>query len=85
MSSSDESDAEPMSTDMLEDIRDDNQSHMIINRREVRYRIRDCIKQSQVEWKGELLSMQNMGKGLLKLFKDVVNDIFQALPILGDG
>ena len=36
MSSSDESDAEPMSTDMLEDIRDVSQSRAIINRRESR-------------------------------------------------
>ena len=41
MSSGDESDAEPMSMDMLEDIRDGIQSHPIVNRREKRYRIRD--------------------------------------------
>ena len=34
MSSGDESDAETMSTDMLEDICDGSQSYMIINRRE---------------------------------------------------
>ena len=29
--------------------------------------------------------MQNMGKGLNKLFKALVNDISQALPILGES
>ena len=43
MSSGDESDAEPMSTDMLEDISDVSQSHMRINRREACYKICDCI------------------------------------------
>ena len=49
MSSGDESNAEPMSTDMLEDIRDIRQSHPSINRREARYKIRDHIKQRQSE------------------------------------
>ena len=55
MSSGDESEAEPMSTDMLEDIRERSQYHPSINRREACYRIRDCVKQSQAEWKGALL------------------------------
>ena len=45
MSSGHESDAGPMSTDMLEDIFDGSQSHPIMNRREACYRIRDHIKQ----------------------------------------
>ena len=63
MSSGYEYDAEPMSTDMLEDIRDGSQSHMSINRIEARYNIRDHIKQGQVELKVALLSTRNMGKG----------------------
>ena len=55
MSSGDESDAEPMSTDMLEDSCDKIQSHPSINRREVYYNIRGCIKWGQAEWKGALL------------------------------
>ena len=51
VSSGDEPDAEPMSTDMLEDIHDSSQSHTSINRRESRYKIRDCIKRSQLELK----------------------------------
>ena len=75
MSPRDETDAEPMSADILEDIHDISQSHPRINRIEARYKIRDCIKQGQLERKGELLSTQNMGKKLLKLFKDVINEI----------
>ena len=48
MSSGDESDDE---LTMLEDIRDGSQSFPGLNRREARYKIYDCIKQGQVEWK----------------------------------
>ena len=84
MSSGDESDTEPMYTYVLEDIRDISQSHPNINRIEAWYKIRGPFKQRQAEWKGALLSTQNMGKGLHKLFKAVVNDISQALTILGE-
>ena len=50
----DESDHEPMSMKILEDISDGSQSHLNINRREVRYKIRDRIKKRQPEWKGAL-------------------------------
>ena len=83
MSLGDESDAEPMSTQMLEDIRDGNQSHPRVNRRDALYKICDCIKQIQAEWKGALLSTQNMGKYLHKAFKAVVNDFFLSVPIWG--
>ena len=79
-----ESDDEPMFTDMLEDIRDGNKSHLRINRRVARYKIGDHIKRGQAEQKGALLSMQNIGKGLHKVFKAFINDILQALPILGE-
>ena len=81
MYSGDESDAELMSTDMLENICDESQFHPSINRKEASYNISDRFKQRQVEWKGALLSTQNMGKGLQKVFKAVVNEILQALPI----
>ena len=45
--SGDDYDAEPMSTDMLEDIRDGSQSHPGINRRETRYKIFDHNKRGQ--------------------------------------
>ena len=69
MSSGDESYAEPMSTDMLEGINDISQSHPSINTREAHYKIRDRFKKRQAEWKGFLLSTQNMGKGLHKSYK----------------
>ena len=77
ISSGNESDDEPMSKDMLEDIRDGSQSHPKVNRREARYKIYDIIKQIQSEWKGSLLYKQNMGKGLHKVFKNVVIEISQ--------
>ena len=72
MSSSDESDAEPMSTDMLEDIPGGSQTHLNVNMKEARYKIRDRIKQGQLEWKGALKSTRSMGKGLHKVFSTVV-------------
>ena len=69
---------------MLEDIRDGGQSCLRVNRREERYNIHDHIKRCQVECKVVLLSMWNAVKGLHKVFKDVVNDISQALSILGE-
>ena len=77
MSSRDESDAESMYMDMLEDICDGIQYHLSINSRESRYTIIDRIKQSQEEWKGALLSTRNMGKVLYQLFKAAVNEISQ--------
>ena len=44
MDSGDESDDEPMSTEMLEDIHDGIQSHPSVNRKEERYKISDRIK-----------------------------------------
>ena len=46
MSSVYESDAEPISVEMLEYIYDVSQSHPIVNRREACCNIRDSIKQS---------------------------------------
>ena len=84
MDSGDESDDEHMSTDMLEYIHGASKSHPSVNRRESRYIIRDCIKRRQTEWKGAL-SNRNIGKGLHKLFKGIVNDILQVLPPLSES
>ena len=46
MISDDESDDEPMSTEILEDIHDVSQSHPSVNRRETRYKIRVSIKKN---------------------------------------
>ena len=57
------SDQDLLSTEMLEDIRDGSQTHPNVNKREAHYKIRDCIRQSQPEWKGALKAARNMGKG----------------------
>ena len=51
LDSGDESDDEPMSTEMLADICDRSQSYLNVNRRDACYKIRDRIKQRQLEWK----------------------------------
>ena len=43
----DESDYDPMSMDMLEDIRNGSQYHLTVCNIEARYKIRDCINQGQ--------------------------------------
>ena len=70
---------------MLEYICDSSKSHSKVNSRETRYKIRDCIKLRQTEWRGELLSTRNMVKDLQKVFKAVVNDNLQVSPILGES
>ena len=47
MSSVNESDSEPMSTDMLEDVRDGSQSRPIINRIYACYKIRDNLNKGE--------------------------------------
>ena len=81
MDSGDESNYEPMSTYMLEDSNDGSQSHPNVNRREARYKIRDCIKQRQSEWKGALKATRNIGKVSHEVFRIVVKDIFRDLPL----
>ena len=85
MDSVNASNVEPMSTEMLEDIFDGSKSHLSLNRREVRYKIYYHIKRRQTEWKGALLSPQNMNKGFHIFLKAVVNNILNVLPILGDS
>ena len=85
ISSGDESDAETLFTEMLEDNHVGSQSHPSIYMREVRCKIRDCIKRGQLECIGAILSMQNMGNDLHKMFKAVLNILSQALPILGES
>ena len=48
MDSGDESDDDPISTEILEDILDGSQSYRNINRREARYKICDRIKNHKV-------------------------------------
>ena len=83
MDSSDDSDDEPMSTDIPEDICHVSHYHPVINRRDVRYKIFDCIKQRQLEWKVALRATRNMSKGSHKVFKTFEKKILQDLPPLG--
>ena len=81
----DDSDHDLIYTDMLEDICDGRQSHLNVNQREACYKICDRIRQRQSERKEELKATQNMGKGLHKVFKTVVKDIYQYFPPLGES
>ena len=54
LDSSDKSDHDLISTEMLQDICDGSQTHPNANKRKARYKIRDCIRQRQSEWKGAL-------------------------------
>ena len=44
----DESDHDLIYTEMLEDMRDGSQTYPNVNKREARYKIRDCIRQRQL-------------------------------------
>ena len=68
---------------MLEDIRDKNKTHPNVNRREARYKIRDCIRQRQSERKGALRATKSIGKGLHKVFSTVVKEIFARIDTFG--
>ena len=59
MDSGDELDHEPISTEILEDIRDGSQSHPSVNKREALYKIRDPIKQRQSKRKRALKATRN--------------------------
>ena len=77
MDSGDNSDHDTISMDMLGKNCDRSQSHPNINKIEARYKICDCIRQRQSEWKVELKATRNMGKGSHKVFKTVVKEIFK--------
>ena len=70
---------------MLEGICDRSQSRKSVNRREACYKIQNRINQRQSERKGALKAKQKMGKGLHKVFKTVVKNIYQDLPPLGES
>ena len=76
---------ELISTETLHDIRDVNQTHLNIDKKEARCKIRDRVKQMQSEWKGALKAKRNMGKGLHKVFSNIVKEILQELTNLGES
>ena len=68
-----------ISTKTLHDIRDGNQTHPKIDKREARLAIHDRIKQKKLQWKGELRATHKMGKGLHRVFSTIVSEILQEL------
>ena len=72
-----------ISTETLHDIRDRNQTHQKINKRESRMAIRDRIKENKSEWKGALRATHKMGKGLHRVFSTIVSEILQELTNFG--
>ena len=78
-----ESDHDIISTEMLEDILDESQTHPSVDRIESHYKICDCIRQRQSEWKGAIKDTQSTGKGLHKVFSTVVKDIFARMDTFG--
>ena len=64
-----------ISTETLHDIRDGNQTHPKIDKREARLEIRDRIKQKKSQWKVALRAMHKMGKGLHRVFSTIVLEI----------
>ena len=64
-----------ISTETLHDIRDGNQTHPKIDKREARLKIRDRIKQKKSQWKGSLRATLEMGKGLHRVFSTIVSEI----------
>ena len=85
LDSNGKSDHDLISTEMLEDICDRSRTHTNVNKMEARCKIRDRIKQMQLEWKGALKATRSMGKGLHKVFSTVVKEILQELTALGES
>ena len=80
-----ESDDNHISTETLEDICNGNHTHQTVDKREARLKIRDRIKQSKLEWKGELKATHKMGKGLHRVFSTIAKEIFQELTNFGES
>ena len=66
-----------ISKETLHDIRDINQTHPSIDKRESRLEIRDRIKQKKSQRKGALRATHKMGKGLHRVFSTVISEISQ--------
>ena len=82
----DKSDYDLISTEMLEEICDRSQSLPNVNQKEACYKIRDRIRQRQLERKGALKDTQYMDKGLHKVFNTVVKEILKEfLPLRESG
>ena len=85
MGSGDDSDDEPMFTEMLEDISDGSQYHPNVNRREARYKYVIVLSKDNRNGKQRLKLIETWGKGSHKVFKTVVKEISQDFPPLGES
>ena len=56
-----------------------------MNTRGARLKICDHIRAPQSDWKGAYLSAKKIGKGLHKVFQDVVNKLIHSLPTFGES
>ena len=74
-----------ISTETLHEIRDGNQTHPSIDKREARLEIRDRIKQKKSIRKGALRDTHKMGKGLHRVFSTIVSEISQELTSFGES
>ena len=68
----------------LHDIRDGNQTHPNIDKREARLKMRNRIKQNKSQWKGALRATHKMGKGLHRVLSTIVSEISQELTNFGE-
>ena len=68
-----------INTETFHDIRDGNQTHTNIDKREACLKIRDRIKQKKPKQKGGLRATHKMGKGLHRFFSTIVSEISQEL------
>ena len=73
-----------ISTETLHGIRDINQTHPNIDKREARLKIRDRVNQNKLEWKGALRATHKMGKVLHRVFSTIVSEISQELTNFGE-
>ena len=75
------SDEKYISMDDPEDIRDGNYVHPNIHARYSRFKIRDGIRHVHSKWKGAEISSKMMGKGLHSVFKAIVKELNNSLPV----
>ena len=72
-----------ISTEALHDIRDGNQTHPKIDKREARLAIHDRILKKKSQWKGALRATHKMGKVLHRLFSTIISEISQEFTNFG--
>ena len=73
-----------INTNDLEEIQYGNYLHTDINARDTILKINDHIRQGKSERKGVELSAKSTGKGLNKVFKDIVNKLNNSIQDLGE-